>query len=83
MDIDENDLDGTEDFTNAVSTPDLVYGDGGVVLWRECEASVLVVGAGGKLGDVVKIMEKTKGWCTLPRGYVLYCVGTGGRLKKA
>ncbi|KAK7219254.1 hypothetical protein V2G26_007257 [Clonostachys chloroleuca] len=83
MDSVENDLDGTEDFTNALSTPDSIYGDGGVVLWRNCEASILSVSTDGKLGGVVKSMTKMQGSCVVPRGYALYCVGTGGHLKKA
>ncbi|KFG83290.1 hypothetical protein MANI_029743 [Metarhizium anisopliae] len=83
QDIIENDLDGTEDFTNALSTPDSIYGDDRAVLWCNCEASILSVGTDGKLAGVVKSMTKTRGWCVVPRGYALYCVGTGGHLKKA
>jgi hypothetical protein len=28
-------------------------------------------------------MEKKSGRCEVPRGFALYCVGTGGQLKKA
>ena len=80
-DVVESDLDGTEDFANALSTPDSIYGEGRVVIWRQCEASILSVGTDGKLGSVVKNMTKKQGRCVVPRGYALYCVGAGGQLK--
>jgi len=83
QDTTENDLDGTEDWTNASSTPNAIIGDGGEVIWRDCQASILPVSLDGKFGKAVKIMAKNKGRCVVPRGYALYCVGAGGQLKKA
>lgn len=78
-----NELRGNEDFTNALRTPEAIYGNDGVVFWRDCsQAIILEVNNDGKLGKIVKNMS-TSGWCVLPRGYALYCLGDGGRLKKA
>lgn len=81
MDVDEHDLDGTEDFAGALSTPNAIHGTDQAVLWRKCEASIISVESGG-FGPVMKKMAKSQGWCIVPRGYALYCVGDGGQLKK-
>ena len=81
-DITENDLDGSEDWMSALSTPNVIVGSGGEVIWRDCHASIMLVGSDGKYGKVVKIMEKKKGRCVLLRGYALYGVGIGGQLKQ-
>lgn len=81
MEVDEHDLDGTEDFANALSTPNAIHGAGQVVLWCTCEASIMTLESGG-LGAVAKKMRKKQGWCIVPRGYALYCVGDGGKMKE-
>ncbi|KAG7408428.1 hypothetical protein Forpe1208_v012034 [Fusarium oxysporum f. sp. rapae] len=82
MDVDEHDLDGTEDFANALKTPYAIHGTDQTVLWRDCEASIISIESEGGHATVIKKMKNKQGWCIVPRGYALYCVGDGGQLKK-
>ncbi|KAG7113842.1 hypothetical protein HYQ46_012883 [Verticillium longisporum] len=78
MDFDPEPLDPDQDFNGSKSTPDLVYGDGGWVYWKNCP-SVTLAKSNENKGQRI---HRDSGKARLAKGLKLVFVGDGGQFKQ-
>lgn len=71
-------LEADQDITGFRGTPNLIYGDGGMVYWKDCP-SVTLVKSGEDHGRTIDCFS---GKGRLAKGYILIFIGEGGKFKQ-
>jgi hypothetical protein len=77
----EKDLEEGVDFTECLTTPCRIHGDGGTVYWKNCQVEVWKTGDNTQAPVFLQKLSKT-GQGTLSKGEHLTFIGEGGKAKR-